>query len=489
MLDLGFLPDVERILRFIPDGRQTMLFSATMPGPVISLARQYMTQPTHIRAHDPEDAGLTVANVEQHVFRAHALDKVEMLARILQAQGRGQTMVFCRTKRTAQKVSDELADARLRLRGRPRRPRPGCPRAGAARVPQRQGRRPRRDRRGRPRHRRRGRHARHQLPVPRGREDLPAPDRAYGSRRRVRHRGHVRRLGRHPPLDAHQQGARAGLREPGGDVLHLRPLLRGAGHPARTSAASCPRRHVRPPASRPRRSRTSARPARPTAPSPRPRTPRGRARPLAGPAARSGGDKGSRGSDRGSGSSSADATPRPARTRTSGQRTRTRGGAPVDASANGSPNGSGPSTSTGAGSDASGSSEGAPGRRRRRGGRGKGKGAAPPARRAPRSPHPPATDPPQAVAPPRRSGDDDDRGADAGPPVEPLGVLGLRADAAAALHRVAELLDGLDQPARRVVGDAVEADVRRVPVGEADHPLEPTSLTDERDHSAFENTW
>ncbi|HYN66389.1 MAG TPA: DEAD/DEAH box helicase [Ornithinibacter sp.] len=108
MLDLGFLPDVERILRFIPDGRQTMLFSATMPGPVISLARQYMTQPTHIRAHDPEDAGLTVANVEQHVFRAHALDKVEMLARILQAQGRGQTMVFCRTKRTAQKVADEL---------------------------------------------------------------------------------------------------------------------------------------------------------------------------------------------------------------------------------------------------------------------------------------------------------------------------------------------------------------------------------------------
>ena len=109
MLDLGFLPDVERILRFIPDGRQTMLFSATMPGPVIGLARQYMTQPTHIRAHDPEDSGFTVANVEQHVFRAHALDKVEMLARILQAQGRGQTMVFCRTKRTAQKVADELA--------------------------------------------------------------------------------------------------------------------------------------------------------------------------------------------------------------------------------------------------------------------------------------------------------------------------------------------------------------------------------------------
>jgi superfamily II DNA/RNA helicase len=111
MLDLGFLPDVERILRLLPEGRQTMLFSATMPGQVISLARQYMTQPTHIRAHDPDDDGrLTVAGVEQHVFRAHAMDKVEMLSRILQADGRGHTMVFCRTKRTAQKVSDELAE-------------------------------------------------------------------------------------------------------------------------------------------------------------------------------------------------------------------------------------------------------------------------------------------------------------------------------------------------------------------------------------------
>ena len=110
MLDLGFLPDVEKIVRMLPDGRQTMLFSATMPGEVIALARQYMSQPTHIRAHDPHDDRLTVQGVEQHVFRAHALDKVEMLARILQAEGRGHTMVFCRTKRTAQKVSDELAE-------------------------------------------------------------------------------------------------------------------------------------------------------------------------------------------------------------------------------------------------------------------------------------------------------------------------------------------------------------------------------------------
>jgi superfamily II DNA/RNA helicase len=110
MLDLGFLPDVERIVARVPDGRQTMLFSATMRGEVISLARRYMDAPVHIRATDPDDDMQTVQSVEQHVFRAHAMDKVEMLARILQAEGRGLTMVFCRTKRTAQKVADELTE-------------------------------------------------------------------------------------------------------------------------------------------------------------------------------------------------------------------------------------------------------------------------------------------------------------------------------------------------------------------------------------------
>jgi len=110
MLDLGFLPDVEKIVRLVPAGRQTMLFSATMPGAIITLARSYMHHPTHIRAVDPDDDGQTVKAVEQHVFRAHAMDKVEMLARILQSEGRGLTLVFCRTKRTAQKVSDELVD-------------------------------------------------------------------------------------------------------------------------------------------------------------------------------------------------------------------------------------------------------------------------------------------------------------------------------------------------------------------------------------------
>ncbi|MER7934206.1 MULTISPECIES: DEAD/DEAH box helicase [unclassified Streptomyces] len=108
MLDLGFLPDVEKIINMLPAKRQTMLFSATMPGAVIGLARRYMSQPTHIRAAAPDDTGATVANIAQFVYRAHSMDKPEMVARILQAEGRGLAMIFCRTKRTAADIAEQL---------------------------------------------------------------------------------------------------------------------------------------------------------------------------------------------------------------------------------------------------------------------------------------------------------------------------------------------------------------------------------------------
>src|SRR5580692_11020801 len=107
MLDLGFLPDVERILELTPAGRQTMLFSATMPGEVVTLARRYLSRPMHVRAEQHDETEL-VPLTEQHVFRAHQMDKIEMLVRVLQADGRGLTMVFCRTKRTADQVAGAL---------------------------------------------------------------------------------------------------------------------------------------------------------------------------------------------------------------------------------------------------------------------------------------------------------------------------------------------------------------------------------------------
>ncbi|MFJ3303078.1 DEAD/DEAH box helicase, partial [Streptomyces sp. NPDC086549] len=108
MLDLGFLPDVEKIIDMLPAKRQTMLFSATMPGAVIGLARRYMSRPTHIRATAPDDEGATVANIKQFVYRGHSMDKPEMIARILQADGRGLAMIFCRTKRTAADIAEQL---------------------------------------------------------------------------------------------------------------------------------------------------------------------------------------------------------------------------------------------------------------------------------------------------------------------------------------------------------------------------------------------
>lgn len=110
MLDMGFLPDVEKIVEQIPQSRQTMLFSATMPGKIVALARRYMQHPTHIRASDPNDESATVDAIEQHVWRAHPVDKIEIVARILQADDRGLTMIFSRTKRKAQKIADELTE-------------------------------------------------------------------------------------------------------------------------------------------------------------------------------------------------------------------------------------------------------------------------------------------------------------------------------------------------------------------------------------------
>jgi superfamily II DNA/RNA helicase len=109
MLDLGFLPDVEKILGLTPELRQTMLFSATMPAAVVGLARRYMRHPLNVRAESP-DENQTVPATAQFVYRAHSLDKDEIIARLLQAEGRGLAMIFCRTKRQAQRVADELAD-------------------------------------------------------------------------------------------------------------------------------------------------------------------------------------------------------------------------------------------------------------------------------------------------------------------------------------------------------------------------------------------
>ena len=109
MLDLGFLPDVERLFAMTPPLRQTLMFSATMPSSILTLARKYQNRPMHIRANEAEE-GHTKADIKQFIYRAHMLDKDEVVGRILQAEGRGKTVIFCKTKRQASKVSEELID-------------------------------------------------------------------------------------------------------------------------------------------------------------------------------------------------------------------------------------------------------------------------------------------------------------------------------------------------------------------------------------------
>ncbi|NUS49516.1 MAG: DEAD/DEAH box helicase, partial [Nocardioidaceae bacterium] len=109
MLDLGFLPDVERLIARTPETRQTMLFSATMPGAIVSLARTHMRHPMNIRA-ESHDEQQTVPATAQFIYQVHDLDKPEMISRILQAENSGKTIVFTRTKRQAQRVAEELDD-------------------------------------------------------------------------------------------------------------------------------------------------------------------------------------------------------------------------------------------------------------------------------------------------------------------------------------------------------------------------------------------
>ncbi len=108
MLDMGFLPDVERLIESCPTERHTMLFSATMPTAIVKMARRYMNSPTFTRADLTE--GETAPNVDQHFMLVHRMDKPRLLARILQTPERGNVYVFVRTKHMADRLVEDLGD-------------------------------------------------------------------------------------------------------------------------------------------------------------------------------------------------------------------------------------------------------------------------------------------------------------------------------------------------------------------------------------------
>ena len=105
MLDLGFIEDVERILRLSPSGRQTALFSATIPPPIERLSERYMYDPVTIRVTPKQ---LTVDAIEQAYVEVPPREKVDRLIRVMEAEEPEQAIIFCRTKAGTAKLDETL---------------------------------------------------------------------------------------------------------------------------------------------------------------------------------------------------------------------------------------------------------------------------------------------------------------------------------------------------------------------------------------------
>ncbi len=105
MLNMGFREDIETILEYVPEERQTVLFSATMPKPILEITRKYQTDAVTIKVVKKE---LTVSNIEQYYFDVKRKDKVEVLTRLLDYYNPKGSIVFCNTKRMVDELSHEL---------------------------------------------------------------------------------------------------------------------------------------------------------------------------------------------------------------------------------------------------------------------------------------------------------------------------------------------------------------------------------------------
>ena len=119
MADMGFLPQVEWILRKVPNDRQTLLFSATLDREVDVLVRRYMHDPVR---HEVEADTESVDDMTHRFLRVHELDRIKVLAAI--AEGVSRTMVFVRTKRGADRLVSQLKREGVDRRRHPRRPAP-----------------------------------------------------------------------------------------------------------------------------------------------------------------------------------------------------------------------------------------------------------------------------------------------------------------------------------------------------------------------------
>src|SRR5262249_7474881 len=98
MLDIGFRPDIEKILRRCPSNRQTLLLAATLPPPVLRLAHRYMVDPLHINLSPVK---VTVENIRQTYISTSEEKKFDLLLKVIEREQARQCIIFCQRKRSA----------------------------------------------------------------------------------------------------------------------------------------------------------------------------------------------------------------------------------------------------------------------------------------------------------------------------------------------------------------------------------------------------
>jgi ATP-dependent RNA helicase DeaD len=111
MLNMGFRDDIEHILQRVPEEKQTVFFSATMPRPIMELTKRYQKNPQIVKIASKE---LTVERIEQYYCEVKEALKPPLIARFIQAHGYGLSVIFCNMKRTADEVADSLGRLGIR---------------------------------------------------------------------------------------------------------------------------------------------------------------------------------------------------------------------------------------------------------------------------------------------------------------------------------------------------------------------------------------
>jgi ATP-dependent RNA helicase DeaD len=114
MLNMGFLDDMEKILSEVPDERQTMLFSATMPGPILTLTKRFLKDPEHVKIARNT---VTASTVTQYYFAVKQSQKAELMTRLVDKHDLKLMLVFCNTKRQVDELVEALQMRKMNAEG------------------------------------------------------------------------------------------------------------------------------------------------------------------------------------------------------------------------------------------------------------------------------------------------------------------------------------------------------------------------------------